>query len=116
MKERDLGSIGRSPAGRVAGRPAVAAVATPDDRQLEAKAARNQRQRSGVAERIRRIENRRLLRAEPAKGAATQEQVSDECLAARDELVGEDVPWAGFDPAGLKRCASSPARSGRTST
>ena len=75
-----------------------------------------QRQRSGVSERIRRVENGRRLGAEPSKRATTGEQISDERFAARNQLVGEHVPRAR-----LRSCRrGAPARgratrSGRTS-
>src|SRR4030095_5698629 len=63
VKEHDIGSICGLPPHRVALRPARASEATPNDRHVEPEPARDQRQRSGVTERVRVLEDRWWLGA-----------------------------------------------------
>ena len=45
-----------------------------------------------MAERIRTVQNGRRRRLEPRERSPSCEQISNECFAARDELVREHVP------------------------
>jgi hypothetical protein len=50
-----------------------------------------------MAERIGTIEDRRSRRTEPREGSPPSEQVPNERLATRDELVREDIPGSCFE-------------------
>jgi len=52
-----------------------------------------------MPEPIRAVQHRWRLGAQRAQRIAAGEQVAHECLAARDQLIGEDVPRPSLEPA-----------------
>ena len=57
-----------------------------------------------MSERIRAVQNRRRSRTNSRlKGATTREQVSNQRLSARNQLVGQNVPWPRLDLAALRK-------------
>ena len=53
-----------------------------------------------MAERIGTIENRRWCRAQAAQNPASSKEISHDGFAARNELVGQDVPRTSLETAG----------------
>src|SRR5437764_9651422 len=51
-----------------------------------------------MTEAVGTVQHRRRLGAQRAERVATGEQVANERLAARDQLVGEYVPGTGLEP------------------
>ena len=103
MEKRDGRPIGGCPSHRIAARPARAPEPAPRNGNVEPETTRDQRQCRGVTERVGGVEDGRRLGAECSQGSTTGEQVSHERFAARNQLVGKDVPGPGFDRAVLQR-------------
>ena len=58
-----------------------------------------------MSERVGTVKNRRRDRAEPLERAPTREEVADERLAARNQLVGEHVPRPRLESARAEQFA-----------
>src|SRR5215207_2586911 len=99
VKQRYGRAVRRLPARGVAAGPSCAAVAAPRHDEIEAEPTGEQWERGRMTEGVGRIEDRWRLRVEPPNRAAPREQISDQRLAARNELVSEDVPWARLEHA-----------------
>ena len=57
-----------------------------------------------MPERVGAVEDRRRLTAQAAYGSAAGQQVADERLATRDQLVGKHVPRTRFQAAVTQEC------------
>src|SRR5688500_8535889 len=97
MIEQRAGPIRTAPPNDVARGPARASISAPEDDQGKAESGGDGRQARRMAERIGRVQDVRRARAKRAERAAAGEQIADEGLTVRDQLVGEDVPGASLE-------------------
>ena len=91
------------PAHRVGCWPAAAAEPAPDDGDGEIESGCNRWKRRRMTERVGTVEHRRRRGAQPTENATAEKEIAHESLAARNELVGEDVPRAGLESACLQQ-------------
>ena len=74
-----------------------AADSTPDDRDVKTKLCGDGRQHRRMSKRVGTVRNARTLRAKVREQSRPRLEIAHHGFAARNEVVGEDVPWPGFE-------------------
>ena len=91
MPEQDLPAVGPAPAKEIAILVGFGAEAAPQDAVLETEFVRDRGKYRGMAERIRRVQHVESS-AETFRIRRAEQQVADQRLPRRDQLVGEHIP------------------------
>ena len=100
MPEQQVAGVRAAPSVEIAILSRITTQAAPQHAKLDAELARETRQHRRVTEGIGRVQHVQPS-AQPLRVSGAEQQVSDEGLTGRNQLVGQDVPGTDLEAPGF---------------